>query len=72
MITLKARYGGAIEAAIGKAKAMRDHATVAASDGAEVYAYPHPRGIAWGVNDQTGVNVLRGVRRPDGTDEAVS
>ena len=27
---------------------------------------------AWGVNDQTGVNVLRGVRRPDDTDEAVS
>ena len=56
----------------GKAKAMRDHATVAASDGSEAYAYPHPRGIAWGVNDQTGVNILRGVRRPDGTDEAVS
>jgi hypothetical protein len=51
---------------------MRDHATVAASDGAEVYAYPHPRGVAWGINDQTGVNILRGVRRPDGTDEAVS
>jgi hypothetical protein len=74
MITLKARYGAAIEVAIAKAKAIRDLATVAASDGAECYAYPKPHGmIAWGVNAaQTGVNVLRGVRRPDGTDEAVS
>ena len=46
MITLKAHYGAAIETAIGKAKAMRDRATVAASDGAEVYAYPHREGIA--------------------------
>lgn len=73
MITLKARYGAAIEAAIGKAKASRDLGTVEAFDGAEVYAYPHQRGIAWGVNAaQTGVNILRGVRRPDGQDEAIS
>ena len=32
-VSAAVRYGGAIEAAIGKAKAMRDHATVAASDG---------------------------------------
>jgi hypothetical protein len=45
--------------------------TVEAQDGAEAYAYPHPRGIAWGVNaPQTGVNVLRGIRRPDGADDA--
>ena len=63
MSNLKTRYSAAIETAIGKAKATRDRATVAASDGAEVYAYPHPRGIAWGVNAaQTGVNILRGVR----------
>jgi hypothetical protein len=73
MITLKARYGGAIEAAIGKAKASRQRETVSASDGAEVYAYPNTRGIAWGVNDASaGFNLLRGIRRPDGTDEAVS
>jgi hypothetical protein len=72
MITLKAHYGGCIEAAIGKAKATRQRETVNAPDGAEVYAYPHARGIAWGVTDQTGMNVLRGVRRPDGADEAVS
>jgi hypothetical protein len=73
MITLKARYAGAIEVAITKAIATHDRATVAAPDGAEVYAYPHVRGIAWGINAAgTGVNLLRGVRRPDGTDEAVS
>jgi hypothetical protein len=67
------RYSGTIEAAIGKAKATRERATVEASDGAEAYAYPHTRGIAWGVNAaQTGVNVLRGIRRPDGADEAVT
>jgi hypothetical protein len=45
-----------------------------AFDGAEVYAYPKPQGrIAWGVNAaETGVNILRGVRRQDGVDEAVS
>jgi len=72
MITLKARYGGAIEAAIGKAKASRERGTVSASDGAEAYAYPHPRGIAWGVNASDGLNLLRGVRRPDGSDEVTS
>jgi len=72
MITLKARYGGTIEAAIGKARASRERETVSASDGAEAYAYPHPRGIAWGVNAPEGFNLLRGVRPPDGGDEALS
>ena len=67
------RYSAAIEAAIAKARASRDLRTVEAFDGAEVYAYPHPQGIAWGVNAaETGVNILRGVRRPDGADETVS
>ena len=68
------RYSDTIEAAIGKARATRDCAAVAAPDGAEVYAYPKSEGrIAWGVNAaQTEVNVLRGIRRPDGVDEAVS
>jgi hypothetical protein len=68
------RYSGTIEAAIGKAMATRDRATVEASDGAEAYAYPHSEGrVAWGVNAaETGVNILRGVRRPDGAEEAVS
>ena len=72
MITLKAHYGAAIETAIGKAKATGKRETVNAPDGAEVYAYPHARGIAWGVNASGGFKLLRGVRRPDGTDEAVS
>ena len=65
-------YGDAIEAAIGKASASRERETVEASDGAEAYAYPHARGIAWGVNADGGFNLLRGVRRPDGADEAES
>lgn len=68
---LEKAQNAAIEAAIAKAKVSRERETVEASDGAEAYAYPHPRGIAWGVNAaQTGVNILRGVRRPDGKDEA--
>ena len=43
MITLKAHYGAAIETAIGKAKAMRDRATVAASDGGRGLCVPSPR-----------------------------
>jgi hypothetical protein len=74
MSTLRTRYSASIEVAITKARAMHDRATVAAPDGAEVYAYPHGKGrIAWGVNAAgTGVNILRGVRRPDGSDEAVT
>jgi hypothetical protein len=36
-------------------------------------AYPRRNGgIAWGVNHrETGINILRGVRRPDGEDEDV-
>ena len=70
---LQTRYSAAIEAAIADAKASRERETVKAADGAEVYAYPHPEGIAWGVNAVgTGDNILRGVRRPDGQDEGVT
>lgn len=73
MITLKAHYGAAIEVAIGKAKATHKRETVNAPDGAEVYAYPHARGTEWGVNAESGgFNLLRGIRRPDGTDEPAS
>jgi hypothetical protein len=60
--------------AIGKTKVSRERATVQAEDGAEAYAYPHQGGaIAWGLNAAgTWENILRGVRRPDGVDEAVS
>lgn len=74
MSAIKTRYSASIEVAITKAKAMHDRGTVAAPDGAEVYAYPHKQGaIAWGINAAgTGVNILRGIRRPDGTDEGVT
>jgi hypothetical protein len=66
------KYAAAIEAAISKAKSWREVVTVIADDGAEAYAYHKPEGrIAWGVNaPETGVNILRGIRRPDGGDEA--
>ena len=70
---MQKRYSDTIEAAIARAKQTEGRVTVKAQDGAEAYAYPHSRGIAWGVNAaETGVNILRGVRRSDGTDEAVS
>jgi hypothetical protein len=70
----KQRYSREIEDAIALARFSRSRATVTATDGTEAYAYPKPEGrIAWGVNaPQTGVNVLRGIRRPDGSDEAVT
>ena len=73
MHNLRARYGGAIEQAIGRARESGFREIVEAHDGAEVYAYPHARGIAWGINAaRTGVNILRGIRQQDGTDEAIS
>jgi len=72
MNALKTRYSADLEIAIARARVGRDLRTVKASDGAEVYAYPHRDGIAWGVNTAGSVNILRGIRRPDGTDKAVS
>jgi hypothetical protein len=71
-MSTKERYSREIEDAIGKARFSRSRAAVTAEDGAEAYAYPKPEGrIAWGVNAaETGVNILRGIRRPDGADEA--
>ena len=71
-MTTKERYRAELEEVIAKAKSWRDVVTVTAADGAEIYAYARPEGrIAWGVNaPETGVNILRGIRRPDGTDEA--
>ena len=70
---LKARYKADIDLAIARALVGRELRTVKASDGAEVYAYPHKKGaVAWGVNAAgSGVNILRGIRRPDGQDEGV-
>jgi hypothetical protein len=67
MIT-KERYSREIEAAIAKANAAGSRENL---NGSEVYAYPHRDGVAWGVNaPETGVNILRGIRRTDGGDEA--
>jgi hypothetical protein len=67
------RYSDTIEAAIARAKQTEGRVTVKAQDGAEAYAHPHSRGIAWGLNEAgTGVNILRGIRRSGGANEAVS
>jgi hypothetical protein len=66
------RYFDTIERAIAEAGRSRERVMVEATDGTEAYAYPHQRGIAWGVNAAgSGANILRGVRRQDGQDEAV-
>ena len=70
-MTTKERYTREIDEAIAFARFSHSRATVTAEDGSEAYAYPHQRGIAWGVNAaETGVNILRGIRRPDGENEA--
>ena len=71
---LQNRYSDTIEAAIALAIARCERITVEAPDGAEVYAYPRQGGtIAWGVSAAgSGVRILRGIRRPEGSDEAVS
>jgi hypothetical protein len=43
---LQKRYSDTIERAITEAGRLRERVTVEATDGAEAYAYPHPRGIA--------------------------
>jgi hypothetical protein len=57
-----------------RADGSRDLVTVPAFDGAEAYTYPKPGNrIGWDVNAaEGGVNLIRGVRRPDGVDEAQS
>jgi hypothetical protein len=69
---LQHKYSGIIEAAIAKVKVSGERVGVEAEDGCEAYAYPKPgRDIAWGLNSAD-FNLLRGVRRPDGKDVAVS
>ena len=71
VVEAKQRYRREIEEAISNAKDTGARETVNAANGEEIYAYPIPGSrIAWGVNDETGWNVLRGIRRPDGADEA--
>jgi len=71
VVRAKQRYRHEIEEAIGNAKDTGAREIVNAANGEEIYAYPIPGSrVAWGVNDETGWNILRGIRRPDGADEA--
>jgi len=73
---LRQKYGEAVEAAIRLARATGVRQTVLAPGGTEAFAsltlpaFAHPTGgIAWGVNSaEEGINIWRGVRRPDGKD----
>jgi hypothetical protein len=66
----KVSYGKEIDEAIEKARKRGEQADVTALDGAHVYAYPRGEGeFAWGVNRASdGFNILRGIRKPDGSD----
>ena len=73
MRDLRERYGVALEDAISRAKLSGARETVEAFDGAKAYAYTQSGGrIAWGINSaDNGFNIWRGIRIPDGADEAV-
>lgn len=66
------RYGIALEEAISRVKASGCREAVEAFDGAVAYAYPRSEGrIAWGVNSAGDeFSIRRGIRLPDGIDEA--
>ena len=66
MMNAKECYRTEIEEVIAKAKATHSRESLAVAGGAEIYAYPHKDGIAWGVNGAQGVNVWRSIRQPDG------
>ena len=68
-MTTKQRCHRELEEVIAKAKARWEVVLVTANDGAEIYAYARP---AHCNAAETSVNLLRGVRRPDGVDEAVT
>lgn len=64
-------YDAAIDAAVEETRRTGEMAEKRIMDGAVAYAYEHPLGVAWGVNGAyTGHCILRGIRKPDGTDEA--
>jgi hypothetical protein len=64
-------YQKEIEEVCEKVRKTQSSTKVTALDGSEVYAYPRNRkSVAWGVNRASdGLNVLRGLRLPDGMDE---
>jgi hypothetical protein len=70
---LRTKYAAEIRRAIALVQASGNREIVQGPDFAEVYAYPLDAGrIAWGVNGLTGINILRGIRLPDGSDEGVA
>jgi hypothetical protein len=72
-MSTQSKYHEQIEAVIRKVRETGEPASVQAEDRAEIYAYPRSEGrVAWGINSpDAGFNVLRGIRKPDGTDEGV-
>jgi hypothetical protein len=59
---LNIKQKAAVERAIELTREHGDHRSVNMPDGSEAYAYPHARGIAWGVNGgENGFNIARGV-----------
>ena len=65
-------YQTALEFVIAQCWADGERHSEVLPDGIEVYAYAHPQGVAWGVNDAArNFNVKRGIRKDDGTDVAV-
>jgi hypothetical protein len=56
----------AVERCIAAVKAKREGGMVTEDlpDGSQAYAYPQGHGaVAWGVNDATGMNIARDVRK---------
>lgn len=71
---LKALHADAIEAAIALAKASGKREKAVSEYGVVVYAVPQADGsIAWGVHlaKSTAMNLVEGIREPDGSDTAV-
>jgi hypothetical protein len=71
-MTAEQAYQKELEFVIAKCWADGFRHSTELPDGAEVYAYTHHRGVAWGINDaEHGQNIRRGIRLEDGTDIAV-
>jgi hypothetical protein len=66
-------YQKEIDEVCEKVRMRQSRVTVTALDGTEIYGYPRAGDrVAWGINRPAdGVNILRGIRLPDGSDEGV-
>jgi hypothetical protein len=63
-------YQPEVDAIVDKVRKTKSCERTTLPDGAEVYAYPYADGsVAWGINRPSDhVNILRGIRGPDGQD----